>query len=805
MRPVLLEMQGFGPFREPVAVDFSDAELIAIVGATGHGKSSIIDAICFALYGRVPRHGDNLAPVITLNAAEAKVSLTFTLGPRRYVASRIARRNPGGGGAKTRAVRLEAVHDDGSTDVLAGAVREFEPQMRALLGLDFDQFTKCVVLPQGRFAAFLQSTSGERSAILGALIGLSRYERMGHAARDRAIELQAKRAAFEQERDRATALDADVEELRRRRDALARLVTEAEGGRDTDNALAQRIEECRREAASAEAARAALAEVRIPKELASFAASAAAAEAARRTAEADSIAADEHAAETADALEQLPALEVLTAALDAHAGRASLAERIESGTGMHEQLVADGATARDALVTAEAAVVGAETAADAAGRAHAHADLRRSLVAGEPCPVCEQVVTKLPGALSTTAADRARKDLERARRAAKAAEKNASDVLAQLNRAEVQLDSLRERLVELDTAVTAHPDQDALAKLADEVRLQREAAAAARTEAAKRRAALGEATRAAERAAQKIAAGEQSFGRQRDALIRVHLEPPPDADVGTGLAERWGALESWAADARAATEKRTQLATEQLASFRAEREQLVGDLAARAMGAGAEVPDDLAVAELATALTGAHRDAVHAVEDAERRAMRRAELDRDIRAARDDEQVARTLGQLLDRTHFRRWIVDEALRGLVERASEVFRQLSSGQYSLGVTDDSDLLVIDHANADETRPVNSLSGGETFQASLALALALAERVAELAGDDAEPLESIFLDEGFGSLDPETLDVVAGTIESLARADRVVGVVTHVRELADRMPVRLRVRKESGTSVVTREET
>ena len=134
----------------------------------------------------------------------------------------------------------------------------------------------------------------------------------------------------------------------------------------------------------------------------------------------------------------------------------------------------------------------------------------------------------------------------------------------------------------------------------------------------------------------------------------------------------------------------------------------------------------------------------------------------------------------------------------------MLQRLSSGQYSLAVTTDADLLVVDHANADETRSVNSLSGGETFQASLALALALADRVGELAGDGAEPLESIFLDEGFGSLDPETLDVVAGTIESLARDDRVVGVVTHVRELAERMPVRFRVRKGRRTSVVTREE-
>jgi exonuclease SbcC len=108
------------------------------------------------------------------------------------------------------------------------------------------------------------------------------------------------------------------------------------------------------------------------------------------------------------------------------------------------------------------------------------------------------------------------------------------------------------------------------------------------------------------------------------------------------------------------------------------------------------------------------------------------------------------------------------------------------------------------NADETRSVRSLSGGETFQASLALALALADRIADLAAEGAATLESIFLDEGFGTLDPETLDVVAGTIESLGGGERVVGIVTHVPELAERMPVRFRVRKTGRTSTVTREE-
>jgi exonuclease SbcC len=99
-------------------------------------------------------------------------------------------------------------------------------------------------------------------------------------------------------------------------------------------------------------------------------------------------------------------------------------------------------------------------------------------------------------------------------------------------------------------------------------------------------------------------------------------------------------------------------------------------------------------------------------------------------------------------------------------------------------------------------VRTLSGGETFQASLALALALADQLADLAADGAARLESIFLDEGFGSLDLDTLETVAATIENLGAGDRTVGIVTHVRDLAERMPVQLVVAKGPKTATVER---
>jgi len=101
-------------------------------------------------------------------------------------------------------------------------------------------------------------------------------------------------------------------------------------------------------------------------------------------------------------------------------------------------------------------------------------------------------------------------------------------------------------------------------------------------------------------------------------------------------------------------------------------------------------------------------------------------------------------------------------------------------------------------------VKTLSGGETFQASLALALALSAQLSGLAAEGAARLESIFLDEGFGTLDEANLDVVASTLESLAmHGDRTVGVITHVPALAERVPVRFVVSRDQRGATIVRE--
>ena len=112
-------------------------------------------------------------------------------------------------------------------------------------------------------------------------------------------------------------------------------------------------------------------------------------------------------------------------------------------------------------------------------------------------------------------------------------------------------------------------------------------------------------------------------------------------------------------------------------------------------------------------------------------------------------------------------------------------------------------VIDFEDAGARRPVHTLSGGETFQASLALALALSKQVVGLSAGRRD-LNSMFLDEGFGTLDADTLETVAATLERLAAdSDRMVGIVTHVAALAERVPVRFVVSRAGSSSVLSKE--
>ncbi len=156
---------------------------------------------------------------------------------------------------------------------------------------------------------------------------------------------------------------------------------------------------------------------------------------------------------------------------------------------------------------------------------------------------------------------------------------------------------------------------------------------------------------------------------------------------------------------------------------------------------------------------------------------------------------AETLKKELSGRNFQRYLQDALQGDLLVSASQKLTQLSD-RYSLTTDGSGNYLVEDRWNGGERRKVASLSGGETFMASLAMALALGNL---LAGNN--QIGSLFLDEGFGSLDSEAIETAISTLENLRRSDRLVGIITHVKAVAERIPSQIQVVKSEQGSTAT----
>jgi exonuclease SbcC len=822
MRPLRLDLAGFGAFREPATIDFTDADFFALVGPTGSGKSTVLDGICFALYGTVPRwrNTSSVANALAPSAAEARVRLVFEVAGARFVATRVVRRD-GKGRVKTAAAGLQRMPDGfdvrrldtGLTpedlgEVLAGTPSELDAAVPQVVGLPYHQFVTCVVLPQGEFAEFLHAKPATRQQILVNLLGLSVYERVRERAAARAAAAATELAAT----DRLLADLSDVDDA-----GLAAAEAAAEAMRRLAGDVAAALPELAAAQAGHDRATAALrdrdeqigqlAAVRPPATVTALAGGAAAArQILDRTAETVGAAEereDKLRGELAAAGDPTELRELLAA----HQERSRLRVQQErlARTVTQAQRDHDRAAAELAVTQAEAdrARSVLEAAREAYGRAQAAdaaAALRTQLVAGAPCPVCTQPVVAVPELATDSAVAQAEAAGKLARAATEAAQQRVTGVDRQvraadraLTAARTQAELLASGLSELDQRLAGAPAPETLdrelAGIAATERRLAEAAAAVRAAREAHRRARAE----ADRAEQRLAEAWREFESTRDSLA-AHQPPSADRD---DLAAAWSALAGWAAakagQLRAGRDGAVAAVGAAAAAAAAARSGLAGLFAAAGLPDPGEDPAQAATvaAERARAELARLRERR---DQADQLRARRADHDRQA-------QLARALAQHLRANNFEAWLLEEALDRLVAGAATILRELSAGQYDL-VHDGRELFVVDHYDAGLRRPVRTLSGGETFQASLALALALSEQLAGLSTNSTS-LESMVLDEGFGTLDASTLDAVAATLEELAaRGDRMVGVVTHVPALADRIPVRYETRKDARSARVER---
>ena len=163
-------------------------------------------------------------------------------------------------------------------------------------------------------------------------------------------------------------------------------------------------------------------------------------------------------------------------------------------------------------------------------------------------------------------------------------------------------------------------------------------------------------------------------------------------------------------------------------------------------------------------------------------------LSKEIKKEQHELSLLEEINKLIMGNKFVEYVATNQLKYIALEASKILSSITRGRYALEIDENLNFIMRDNMNGGQRRSVDSLSGGETFLTSLSLALALSSQI-QLKGSS--PLEFFFLDEGFGSLDTELLDVVMESLENLHNEQLSIGIISHVEELKNRVPVKLLV--------------
>ena len=930
MRPLRLTLSAFGPYAAQTTLDLEKlgkGGLYLITGDTGAGKTTLFDAITYALYDHSSsgiREGSMLRCKYADDKTPTFVELEFEVHGVRYT----VRRNPEyqrpkarGEGMTTEKADATLTYPDDRPPVTKA--KDVTAAVQEIIGLDYNQFSQIVLIAQGQFTKLLNASTEERSRIFRKLFRTQRYAQLQE-------RLQAEASALNQQRTAQNAKldsllgglqfapdDPDAEALRtlcaqtvpetalalldtltaRQAAALeeagtALQATEAQldtvqqqlGAAAQAQRLAQQLAARQAElaaakpaldAARAEADRHAGDAVQLDaltaqvtqaqSALAAYdaldtlcrqqteardAARLAAAQAHKRRTQLDSLNAALAAAETelaalADADTRLLALQNRSAQLTQ---RGEALAKLEQRLADCQRQAKAAHKAQESYRAAAAAQDEARARRDALERAFLDAQaglLAESLVEGAPCPVCgsthHPARALLPHTAPTqTQVEAARQSAAEADRQAQNASAAAQSALAAANEAKTSLRRDAETL--LPERFTT-PEGTVPLTFALMTNVLAEEAAALQTEQADCAAQCRQADADCRRKAQ-LEAGRQAKTRQRPALEQAAAEADrsaaaqnASADALEGqIAERRAALPyPRRADAQAALDKleadrstlRTGMDTAQRKLKQAEQAVAAAEAAVEALTAqqtAAQKDLPACSAEELTAqqaeLTAARETLRSREKQLSAQLLPNRKTAAQYRAAAEARQalesrwqwvsaLAATAGGTLtskQKIKLEAYIQMNYLDRILRYANTRLMQMTAGQYELeriGAENQRsqsglDLGVIDHYNGTR-RSVKTLSGGESFKASLALALGLSDEVQSSAGGIR--LDTLFLDEGFGSLDEESLELAIRVLSGLTEGDRLVGIISHVGALKDRIDRQVVVHKaRTGGSTV-----
>ena len=903
MRPTRLIISAFGPYAERTVIDLDKlgkSGLYLISGDTGAGKTTIFDAITYALFGRAS--GDNRDDAKLFRCTNAtpetktEVDLTFEYAGKEYRVVRnpeYMRPKARGEGLTKEAASVtfyypEASGRQGPASRPVSKEKDVAAAVQGIIGIDRDQFTQIAMIAQGDFMKLLLSTTDERKKIFRKIFKTDKFGTLQDELKRRASEIEkqcgdsenaactmvaqlqcgeesAQAQNLEQAKNLAAArqvadwqgvcdlvqalLDEDStvqgvmkEELDRADKKLGVLNTEigrAEGVEKARKGLGEAKENLGKLVPQMEPLKKAVdeAETKVPEcdklqeaittlnnllpEYARL--ENVRAEISNKERE---LARNRETLNTrkevfkkqGDELQKLE--EEFNGLSNAGENRAKFEALKENLKMRKEQLLRTGDLVKELDIAENTLRMAQEeylksdscySSGNANYEAKYHAFmneqagiLAETLEEGCACPVCG----------STTHPHKACKSAEAPTQATRAkASRDAKQVELEKKLAELFGDcpvaSAKERIrTEFDAVKESLRDTDN--KLSDEIKRE-ERKKKLDTDIPEFRKLLDKSREDNDTFSNKISAAEAELQTQKknleDSLAKLPF--PNKADADRDIREKSAALSELQATRKKATDEFNKCKTE-MADLEGQIKSLSSQLE------GAKEYDLVALK--------AERDGVSDACKALNEKMNRvaSRLSQNKNSLSQIRKTVDSLGELLRKRGWMRNLSDTAngtLSGtskvmletyvqasyfdrIVSRANTRFRILSNGQYELVRRMDAsnnrsqsglDLNVLDHASGRQ-REVKTLSGGESFLASLSLALGLADEVQSSAGGI--QLDTMFVDEGFGSLDDESLRLAINTLQTLAGDNRLVGIISHVNELERKIEKTVHVKKDDN---------
>ena len=912
MKPVKLTMSAFGPYAAKAEVDFSklgESGLYLICGDTGAGKTTIFDAIVFALYGEAS--GSNREPVMLRSkyadsSTPTFVELIFNSGDRIYKVLRnpeYERRKSRGEGVTSEKANAELTLPDGK---VIAKVKDVNRAIEEILGIDREQFTQIAMLAQGDFTRILLSATDERKQILQKIFRTRRYQRLQEALKERASGLKyrcegaraeiahytqglvcaevsplfgevtsAKRGEMptkdvldlidrliSSDEAERKAVDSDLseceEELKRlglQADAETRKVAAREklsGIKAELENWEKRLSDCKRTVEETKAygrqieglqSQLAALELLIPKyEIAEgkqreLAALLNKIEESERALTAMAQRTESIRAETAGAEQKGAELK------DSQVEKVKLEtelERAEANAVKIKSIIADVdytynrytlyQQAQEKYLKLREQAEFAQKRYNSLNRAFLDAQagvLASELENGKPCPVCgstvhpnparttgaprqseveeaklcweqrmreEREASEYAGGLKTAWEERAKRIHEDAKQFTEVSENDRlSNVKSALNGVYYGVNcKIEEYKRQLNGVNSKLKRAQEITKILD-----------------KNAALIKDLTDRAARTQAEVSGDKASAQRLSGEIaeLKASLAYPDRAAAlaeVNGLKNKKAILEKEREDSVTAYNS----CNERVVALRTEAAELEKQAGARSDVNAGEIAAKTETAKARKNALTERDKAVHFRLQTNGRC--RAEIERTYRSSGATEEEYRRVKALSDTANgtlsgkekimLETYVQAAYFDRVIVRANRRLLVMTNNQYELKRRTEPgnnrsqsglDLDVLDHYNG-TYRSVKTLSGGESFKASLALALGLSDEIQSVAGGIR--LDTMFVDEGFGSLDEESLSQAMRALEGLKEGNRLVGIISHVADLKNRIERQITVKKD-----------